>query len=328
MKQWVIFTFFSIWSTLILGQNNYEQYDNFVKKADSLYHVKDYKNAALAYSNAFKSIGWIGTQKDRYNAACSWALAGVADSAFFQLYNIVNKAHFIDYGQITTDRDFQSLQQDKRWKPLLETIKQNKDKAEANFNKPLVAQLDSIYTEDQKYRQQIDTIEKKYGWESKEMKSLWEVIDQKDSVNLIKVKNILDKYGWLGADVIGERGTQSLFLVIQHADPATRERYLQMMREAVKNGKASGGNLALLEDRVALEQGKKQIYGSQIGRDKGTGKYNILPLEDPDNVDKRRAQVGLQPLSEYVSQWEIKWNVEQYKKDLSSNEAKERARPK
>jgi len=175
----------------------------------------------------------------------------------------------------------------------------------------LAAQLDSIYLDDQKYRQQIDTIEKKYGWESKEMKSLWKVMEEKDSINLIKVKNILDKYGWLGTDIIGERGTQALFLVIQHADPATQEKYLPMMREAVKNGKASGRNLALLEDRVALGQGKKQIYGSQIGRDKKTGKYYILPLEDPDNVDKRRAAVGLQPLSEYVNQWQIKWDVEQ-----------------
>ncbi len=328
MKQSIIFLFFAIWTTLIKGQNNYQQYDNFVKKADSLYHVNDYKNAALAYSNAFKSIGWIGTQKDRYNAACSWALAGVVDSAFFQLDRIVTKANYIDYGHITSDPDLNSLHEDRRWKSLLAIIKQNKDKAEANLNKPLVAQLDSIYREDQKYRQQIDTIEKKYGWESKEMKSLWKIIDEKDSINLIKVKNILDKYGWLGTDVIGERGNQTLFLVIQHADPTTREKYLPLMREAVKNGKASGSSLALLEDRVALEQGKKQIYGSQIGRDKETGKYYILPLEDPDNVDKRRTAVGLHPLSEYVKQWQIKWDVEQYKKDLPTIEAKEKARPK
>lgn len=327
MKQSIMFLFLATSITLAIGQNNYQKYDSFVKRADSLYQLKDYKSSALAYSEAFKSIGWIGTYKDRYNAACSWALAGVADSAFFQLNRIAPK-NFIDYGQITTDQDLKSLHEDKRWKPLLEVIKQNKDKAEANLNKPLVVQLDSIHIEDQKYRQQIDTIEKKYGWESKEMKSLWKVIGEKDSINLIKVKNILDKYGWLGTEVIGERGTQTLFLVIQHADQATREKYLPMMREAVKNGKASGSNLALLEDRVALEQGKKQIYGSQIGRDKETGKPYILPLEDPDNVDKRRAEVGLQPLSEYVSHWQIKWNVEQYKKDLRSIEAKEKARPK
>jgi hypothetical protein len=95
-----------------------------------------------------------------------------------------------------------------------------------------------------------------------------------------------------------------------------------MMREAVKNGKAAGSSLALLEDRVALGQGKRQIYGSQISRDPETQEYYISPLEDPDNVDKRRAEVGLGPLSEYVIHWQIKWDVEKYKKDLPKLEEK------
>jgi len=94
------------------------------------------------------------------------------------------------------------------------------------------------------------------------------------------------------------------------------------MREAVKNGKAQGSSLALLEDRVALGQGKRQIYGSQIGRDPETQIYFISPLEDPDNVDKRRAEVGLQSLADYASRWQITWDVEQYKKDLPQLEEK------
>jgi len=126
----------------------------------------------------------------------------------------------------------------------------------------------------------------------------------------------------LGADVVGGQGNSTLFLVIQHADQATQEKYLPMMREAVKNGKAQGSSLALLEDRVALGQGNRQIYGSQIGRDPETQIYFISPLEDPDNVDKRRAEVGLQSLADYASRWQITWDVEQYKKDLPQIEEK------
>jgi outer membrane protein OmpA-like peptidoglycan-associated protein len=81
-----------------------------------------------------------------------------------------------------------------------------------------------------------------------------------------------------------------------------------MMRDAVKNGKADPSQLALLEDRVALGQGKKQIYGSQIIKDPVTGKDTIAPIEDFANVDKRRAEVGLEPLEEYVSHWGIVLN--------------------
>lgn len=324
MKQTaIIFAFFLSmqWS---FGQNIPQAYFDLVNIADSLYNSKDYQNSANKYSEAFKANGWKGTSNDRYNAACSWALASVPDSAFFQLDRIATLMNYTNYGHITTDPDLTTLHSDKRWPSLLEKIKQNKEKAEANLNKPLVAMLDSIYIEDQKYRQEIDGIEKKYGWESKEMKAHWKIINEKDSVNLIKVKSILDQYGWLGADVVGGQGNSTLFLVIQHSDQITQEKYLPMMREAVKNGKAQGSSLALLEDRVALGQGKRQIYGSQIGRDPETQLFYVSPLEDPDNVDKRRAEVGLGPLSNYVSHWQIKWDVEQYKKDLPKLEEKTR----
>jgi len=322
MKQTTLIIAFFLLTNLTFGQNIPKEYFDLVKKADSLYNAKDFKNSANIYSEAFKANGWKGLPNDRYNAACSWALAAVPDSAFFQLDRIATKSNYTNYGHITTDPDLNSLHNDNRWKPLLEKIKQNKDKAEANLNKPLVETLDSIYVEDQKYRQQIDGIKKKYGWESKEMKDHWKIINEKDSINLIKVKAILDKYGWLGTDVVGGQGNSTLFLVIQHSDQATQEKYLPMMREAVKKGKAEGSSLALLEDRVALRQGKKQIYGSQIGRDLETQLYYVSPLEDPDNVDKRRAEVGLQPLAEYVSHWQIKWDIEKYKKDLPKLEEK------
>lgn len=96
----------------------------------------------------------------------------------------------------------------------------------------------------------------------------------------------------------------------------TQQKHLPMMREAVKNKNATGTALALLEDRVALEEGKRQVYGSQIGRDNETNKNYVLPLDDPDNVDKRRAEVGLGLLAEYVKSWDIILNVEEYKKQL------------
>jgi len=320
MKQTTLILAFIVSINLISGQNIPKDYFDLVNIADSLYSAKDYKNSATKYSDAFKANGWKGTSSDRYNAACSWALTANKDSAFFQLDRIVS--NYTDYTHITTDSDLSSLHNDKRWEPLLEKIKQNKVKAEENLNRPLMAMLDTIYGDDQRYRQQIDGIAKKYGWESKELKDHWKIINEKDSINLIKIKVILGKFGWLGSDIVGDQGNSTLFVVIQHSDQKTQEYYLPMMREAVKNGKAQGSSLALLEDRLALKQGKRQIYGSQIGRDEETKIFYILPLEDPDNVDIRRAKVGLEPLAYYVNHWQLKWNVEQYKKDLPKLEEK------
>lgn len=322
MKKSLLTLLFAILITVAFGQQMPTGYAEFVKQAETLYKAKDYKNSAAAYSKAFEANGWKGFSDDRYNAACSWALAEVPDSAFFQLNRIATRLNYANYEHITTDKDLKSLQDDKRWPLLLELIKRNKDKEEANFNKPLIARLDSIYLEDQKYREQIREIENKFGNDSKEMRDNWRTIKEKDSTNLIKIKSILDQYGWLGEDVVGQQGNSTLFLVIQHSDQATQEKYLPMMREAVKNGKAEGSALALLEDRVALGQGKRQTYGSQVGRDTETQLHYVLPLEDPDNVDKRRSEVNLPPLAEYVKYWQIKWDVEEYKKNLPALEAK------
>jgi hypothetical protein len=66
--------------------------------------------------------------------------------------------------------------------------------------------LDTIYNDDQNYRKMIPDYQAKYPAESAEMIGLWTTIREKDSLNLIKVKSILHKYGWLGADSIGQRG--------------------------------------------------------------------------------------------------------------------------
>lgn len=314
MKQLILFSLLICCALTLKSQNS--QYQILVQIGDSLYQTKDYLLSAKKYSEAFKANDWKGNSNDRYNAACSWALAGVPDSAFYQLDRIATKANYINLNHITTDSDLNSLHNDKRWLDLITIIKQNKEKEEAHLDKTLVSILDTVYINDQKYRQQINAIESKYGWQSKEMQDHWMIIRHHDSINLIKVTNILDKHGWLGSDVVGRQGSSALFLVIQHSDLEVQKKYLPMMRDAVKNKKASGSDLALLEDRVALRQGKKQIYGSQIGRDNTTGKHYVLPLDDPDRVDARRAEVGLPLLQDYVRHWQIIWNVEQYKKDL------------
>lgn len=297
---------------LLLSLATYAQppaaYAEWVGKANAFYEAKKFKEAGEAFSKAFAAFGGKGYQDDRYNAACCWALAGNSDSAFSQLERLATKASFKDYNHLISDQDLVNLYKDNRWQPLCDQVKQNKEKAEANLNKSLVAILDTVMQTDQQYRQQIREVEGKYGNPSKEMTELSEKINYYDSVNLIKVTAIIDKYGWPGPDVVGDEGNSAVFLVIQHADLTTQDKYLPVMREAVKNKKARPADLALLEDRVAMRHGKMQIYGSQIMYG------NLALLEDPDNVDTRRAAVGLEPLADYLLNFGIKWNLAEYKR--------------
>ena len=320
MKFYFILSFFFL--SLSLSAQLGEEYSIFVREAEKLYQEKQFKQSADAYQNAFSAAAGKGYMPDRYNAACSHALAAESDSAFAQLWKIATKGNYQNIDHMLQDTDLNSLHQYSDWEKICAAVRKNKEAAEANLNRPLAAFLDSIHNEDQKYRQKIKEVREVHGWDSPHMQDLWKTIAEKDSLNVIAVSKVLDEHGWLGSDVVGQKGNSCLFLVIQHAPLATQLKYLPRMREAVEKGNAQAGSLALLEDRTALRQGKRQIYGSQVGTDPETKEMYVLPLEDPDNVDKRRASVGLQPLANYISNWNLTWDVEAYKKQLPEIEQK------
>jgi|SRR5450631_1362517 len=193
-------------------------------------------------------------------------------------------------------------------------------------------QLQIIDQNDQSPRIQSDEIRKQWAGDSSMLKTLlnanWKITKYNDSVDLIKVSSIIDKYGWLGPDEIGDDGCSTLFLVIQHADLNTQEKYLPIMRAAVNAGKAKASRLALLEDRVALREGKKQIYGSQFYLMIKTNEAYVLPMEDPTHVDLRRSAVGLHSMVEYLwDGFQVKWDISQYFKDLPISDSILKANP-
>lgn len=181
-------------------------------------------------------------------------------------------------------------------------------------------ELEIIYDDDQQIRQAYRDLQKSTGFDNPELTALGVKMNKIDSLNTIKVLKILDSKGWIGPDVVGSKGNQALFLVIQHADIATQKKYLPMMQKAARSKNASLASLALLEDRIALREGKHQIYGSQISRHPSTNEFYVLPLIDPDNVDIRRAEMNLGPIAEYVDNWKIVWDVKQYKASLPEYE--------
>ena len=126
MKKSIICLTCVIATQLLFGQASSPEYKSFIRKADSLYKLKEYKNSAQNYSLAFKTLAWKGLVADRYNAARSWTLANIPDSAFFCLERIVNKGYYSSYDEIVLEEDFNTLHSDKRWQPLIDQIKRNK----------------------------------------------------------------------------------------------------------------------------------------------------------------------------------------------------------
>ena len=69
------------------------------------------------------------------------------------------------------------------------------------------------------------------------------------------------------------------------------------MQTLVEIDEVSPQNVAYLTDRVLCNEGKPQIYGTQFYLVDGNPQPR--PIEDGENVDKRRLRIGLPTLDEY-----------------------------
>lgn len=139
-------------------------------------------------------------------------------------------------------------------------------------------------------------------WDQRLRFGLMERMRRVDETNTRRMREIVDRNGWPGTDLVGEQGMEAAWLLVQHADrdPEFQARCLELMRDAVTRGTASARNLAYLEDRVRLHQGRPQLYGTQL--EVRGGRLQPFQLEDPDHVDERRSAAGLEPLAEYLAQ--------------------------
>jgi hypothetical protein len=149
---------------------------------------------------------------------------------------------------------------------------------------------------DQKIRNEM--IKSGVDHPSKELVASLESIDRQ---NTLRMKSIIKEYGWPGPGLVGWDGSEAAFVLIQHADHLTQKELLPVMQKAYWTGYLSGPNYALFIDRVLVEDGKPQIYGSRARpfNQWEAGEPVLYPIDDEPNVDNRRAEVGLSPLKEY-----------------------------
>lgn len=304
MKNTLLCVLFVLLVNLLFGQNTPPpHYYDLVRNADSLFKLKDYKKAAVSYHAAFATFGGNAYIDHRYNAACSWAYAGYADSAFYNLQRIIAKANYSDLDQISTEPGFVSLRNDKRWLPLLGQVMSNIERIEAKYDKPAIKLLDSLVKLDQKWRNMIrdfDNKELRNDTISKETIIKNMIIT--DSLNLFHVKIIFRKYGFPGYDILGQEGSRNFWLIVQHQDkiPAFQDSVLQLMKIQVDVGNASLIDYAYLLDRVKVNVGKPQIYGTQMTLNQDGTSYVPKSVVEPEKLNERRKSVGLEPIEKYI----------------------------
>ncbi len=129
-------------------------------------------------------------------------------------------------------------------------------------------------------------------------------MERVDSLNQTMVFGILDNDGW--PSNLSDKANRAIWIVIDHSDLTSRSKYLSFVRAKADEGILDKSDYAMLNDRVLMEEGKPQVYGTQIkmaatfdGEDMAMQLY-LWPVENPDALDSLRRSVGLSPIEEYL----------------------------
>jgi len=192
-----------------------------------------------------------------------------------------------------------------RIKEVVLRAKQNVEQAIITGDKKpsltvLREELEGIRVKDQALRMLLGCILNTFGGnsDSEGYKYLMLLMTQEDKKNQENVIKIIDEYGWLGISQVGEIANNALFLVIQHSSVEMQEKYFPLLKESAEKGESRLADMALMDDRIRMHRKKKQLYGSQTTS--VNGKTYVWPIEDAANVDERRKNVQLLPLTDYL----------------------------
>ena len=134
--------------------------------------------------------------------------------------------------------------------------------------------------------------------ERSDKENFWD--EEVDARNTERMKEIVAEIGWPTVSKVGVEGASNAWLLVQHADHDVtfQEECLNLMKEAPE-GEVDRTDIAYLEDRVRVNQGRGQLYGTQFTQE--NRQHIPRAIEDEENVDERRAELGMGPLSEQIA---------------------------
>lgn len=282
----------------IYPQDNRTECEKIILEADSLFNKVGYlKKTILLYTQAYYKCG---NKEVEFNLSKAHALLGNKDSAFYHINNVFDKdstSGLFDVGE------YYLLIKDKRWETIID---KQLDKIQAKSGKikkiDLAKKLINMRIKDQSYYYYIAKLP--YSRELSD--KYWPIKDKINKKNLKELKELIhENGGWPKISEVSSTVSGAAFLIIQHSEPKTLQYYYSHFRKCVEEGEAEKRHLALMTDRMIGDLGAKQIYGTQISFDEKTGVYylDLNEVIDPINLNKRRVEMDLKPIEEYLKNW-------------------------
>lgn len=153
-------------------------------------------------------------------------------------------------------------------------------------------ELIKLRNEDQEIRQELVS-------KGQQDTALIRKIVRFDSSSTKRLKELLGEKSWFTKDAVGSKGLEAAFILLQHSpDYGFQKSCLPYIEKQAKDGDLDMQDYALLLDRTLIHDNKPQVYGTQIKL--VNDEWTPYPIEDSVNVDKRRSEIGLFSMKQYL----------------------------
>ena len=160
--------------------------------------------------------------------------------------------------------------------------------------KKLANEINRMVEIDQKRRKEIK------DWSALSNEE-YKKIEDMDHKHTKRLKEIIREHGLITISKFGADTSYNAWLLVQHAGEEELDfmkKYLSLIEK--DRDDIDKRNYAYLVDRIRIFEKKPQLYGTQYKMNEETGKWECYEIEDNSNVDKRRAEVGLESLQSYL----------------------------
>ena len=279
--------------------NKMKSEKELLQQADSLFHSGKLEDATKEYKEILKQ----GAKNKRilYRLASSYSLLQKEETAFYYLKSATELDSSLYY---ISDPYYYNLLGTQTWDNLLDDlISRNTDVDLSDTKSSLIKELINLGIKDQAFYYEIDNFPNKGFYETKK--------DSLTRENIKELEDIIQKNGWPKLSEVGEICSRSAFLVLQHSDLDMQLKYANLLAELDSKDEIDKSNYALFLDRIRFRQSQKQLFGSQINYDAEKDKYfiDLNTIENPNKINQRRKEYGLEPIEDYLKRYNIEWDV-------------------
>lgn len=134
-----------------------------------------------------------------------------------------------------------------------------------------------------------------------QIKCMTAVAEEVDKPHVVRLAELIERSGFPKAGAVGADGVKAFLLLLQHSNSIDlRKRSEGGVRQAFEEKILSPSEYAGFIDRLLIDQGKPQQYGSNF--EIKEGKLVMSETEDLKNLNKRRENLGLMTIEAYAAE--------------------------